>query len=70
MGISDWRRSHQALFVVIWLSQLPGATGRAAGTPELLGGALGAAAVAFGVVAGGRLINRRLRSSSSTTDNG
>jgi len=70
MSIRDWRWEHQLVFVLIWLTQLPGAATRAADTPELIGGALGAAAVAFAVVAGGRVVSRRLRGGPTTTSNG
>jgi hypothetical protein len=70
MSIRDWRWEHQTVFVLIWLTQLPGATARAADTPELIGGAFGAAAVAFAVVAGGRVVARRLRGGAATTSNG
>jgi len=70
MSIRNWQRAQQAVFVLIWAVQLPGAATRAADTPELIGGALGAAAVAFAVVAGGRAISRRLRGGATTTSNG
>jgi hypothetical protein len=70
MSIRDWRWEHQTVVVLIWVTQLPGAAGRATNTPELIGGALGAAAVAFAVVAGGRVVARRLRGGATTTSNG
>jgi len=70
MGVRDWKRSHQTVLVLLWLSQLPGAVGRAGNTPELVGGVIGAAGGAILVVAGGRAISRRLRAGSATTSNG